>query len=177
MEPSVASQRTTGVGWAPSGPRAEDMSLQVSGVDHSGREALELHRSLVAIEQVHPACSGWVKAPSKLPRSHTLPPAQPGVLPKTQPSNTLPSGPPGHTQVLPELGLDSNLQQLVLKQDPTILTHEPGRGWESGWQGSWAPHCPRLPFPPLQNSLVEQFVGFWDGRTYVLGTWAGERKK
>lgn len=147
MEPSVASQRTTGVGWAPSGPRAEDMSLQVSGVDHSGREALELHRSLVAIEQVHPACSGWVKAPSKLPRSHTLPPAQPGVLPKTQPSNTLPSGPPGHTQVLPELGLDSNLQQLVLKQDPTILTHEPGRGVGVRMAGLLGAPLPPAPLP------------------------------
>lgn len=34
-----------------------------------------------------------------------------------------------------------------------------------------------LPFPFLQNSLVEQFIGFWDGRAYVLRTWAGETKK
>lgn len=61
-----ASQGPTGVGWALSGPRAEDMSLEVSRVDHSGREILELHGSLVAIEEIHAACSGWVRAPSKL---------------------------------------------------------------------------------------------------------------
>lgn len=47
-------------------PRAEDMILEVSGVDHGRREALELHRSLVAIEEIHSACSGWVRVPSKL---------------------------------------------------------------------------------------------------------------
>lgn len=42
------------------------MSLEVPRVDHGGQEALELHRSLVAIEEIHAACSGWVRAPSKL---------------------------------------------------------------------------------------------------------------
>ena len=38
------------------GPGREDMSLEVSRVDHSGREVLELHRGLVAIEEIHSAC-------------------------------------------------------------------------------------------------------------------------
>lgn len=32
------------------------MSLEVSRVNHSGREVLELHRGLVAIEEIHAAC-------------------------------------------------------------------------------------------------------------------------
>lgn len=80
------------------------LGLEVSRVDDGGREALELHRGLVAVEQVHAA------------------------------------------QVLPELGLDSDLQQLVLKQDPVVLAHE----------------------------LIQQFIGFRDGRADVLRTWAEE---
>lgn len=38
------------------GPGQEDMSLEVSRVDDSGREVLELYRGLVAIEEIHAAC-------------------------------------------------------------------------------------------------------------------------
>lgn len=55
--------RERGGGW---GTRAQDMSLEVPRVDHGGQEVLELHGSLVAIEEIHAACSGWVRAPSKL---------------------------------------------------------------------------------------------------------------
>lgn len=53
----------TGVGWD---TRTQDMSLEVPRVDHGGQEVLELHRSLVAIEEIHAPCSGWVRALSKL---------------------------------------------------------------------------------------------------------------
>lgn len=41
------------------GQTQEDMSLEVSRVDHSGREVLELHGGLVPIEEIHAACRGW----------------------------------------------------------------------------------------------------------------------
>ena len=112
------------------GPGRKDMSLEVAGVDDSGREVLELHRCLVAIEQIHAACAGWggagfhLRSFSLLSRYHP----SPGVTetPSPQPNHPAPST--RHTQVLPELGLDSNLQQLVLKQDPIVLAHEPGWG-------------------------------------------------
>lgn len=79
------------------------------------------------------------------------------------------SGPPGHTQVLPELRLDSDLQQLVLKQDPTVLTHEPRRGGGSQRGGPDHPSlcsppvptpCP--PHPELTYSAVHPLLE-WEG--------------
>lgn len=35
------------------------------------------------------------------------------------------------------------------------------------------PTCPRSPAHLSQNSLIQQFICFWNGRAYVLRTWAG----
>lgn len=70
----------------------EDMSLEVSRVDHRRREVLELHRGLVAIEEIHAACGvgrGQVPSgfPRPLPARPSLKPRPPGD-PKPQPHNT-----------------------------------------------------------------------------------------
>lgn len=84
------------------------------------------------------------------------------------------SGPPGHTQVLPELRFDSNLQQLVLKQDPTILTHEPRQG--GGSEDGRAPHHPSLrspPVPELTYSTVHPLLEWEDLCPQDLGWGTG----
>lgn len=118
------------------------MSLEVPRVDDGGREVLELYRGLVAEEEIHAACSdGERQAPSA------------PVLDPLEGPPTPPSQPPRHTQVLPELRLDSDLQQLVLKQDPVVLAHEPGGGG-GGVQlrvralRAWAPLLDPRPLTP-----------------------------
>lgn len=80
------------------------------------------------------------------------------VSPKSQP-HTAPSG---RTQVLPELRLDSNLQQLVLKQDPIVLAHEPGwgrRGAQDARGACLGPtQCsPPVPIPSLIFPMTHLF--------------------
>lgn len=69
------------------------MSLEVSRVDHSGREALELHGGLVSVEEIHAACGDGERRPPSAPTPH------PGEVSP----NPHPHRPPPHTQVLPEL--------------------------------------------------------------------------
>lgn len=91
------------------------------------------------------------------------------LIPSHQPSQVLPPTRPyrpvEHTQVLPELGLDSNLQQLVLKQDPVILAHKPrwdGEEFRMAWPRHLSCHpCPS--FLGLTYSAVHQLQG-WEGR-------------
>lgn len=156
-------------GWwarpAGSGRRAstKDMSLQVSWVDNGGREVLELHRRLVAVEEVHTACDGEGTGlhPGSSSAASTLPP-HPSPDPATlhaprfcRNSDLTPICSSWFSNRTP-LFLHTNLGGVVGAQDargPAPTTHP--QAWFA------------------RHSLVQQLIGFWDGRPDVLGAWAG----
>lgn len=146
-------------GYESGGPQDGPRSARSSG---TARKSCCHRRDTCGLQRVG---EGSIQAPVAIPRHQ---PSQGMLLttpPFQHPHST--SGPPGHTQVLPELRLDSDLQQLVLKQDPTVLTHKPRRG---GGSQKWRPPthlcapvptpCP--PRPELTYSTVHPLLE-WEG--------------
>lgn len=69
----------------------EDMSLEVSGMNDSGREVLELDRGLVAVEEIHAACGDGDRQGSiRIPMTPSLLATQ-AVTPTPQYPRTHPS--------------------------------------------------------------------------------------
>lgn len=69
----------------------EDMSLEVSRMDDSGREVLELDRGLVAVEEIHAACgNGDTQGSIRIPMTPSLLATQ-AVTPTPQSPRTHPS--------------------------------------------------------------------------------------
>lgn len=146
-------------------------------MDDSGREVLELHGCLVAIEEIHAACGGWGGAGLHLTSLTSSPDAtQTQVSPKphthTAPLRTHPSS----------AGTPTSLQSATVgsQKGPHCSCTRTwvGAAGSSGCQGrlsrpcSVLPTCPHSLPDPFHDSLIQQLIGFRDRRSDVLRTWA-----
>lgn len=102
-----------------------------------------------------------------------------GILPTTLPLPSTPIPLLGH-QNTPRFCRNSDLTPICSSwfSNKTPLFLHTNLGRVVGVRmGDCVPHLSCSPAHLSQNSLIQQFVCFWNGRAYVLRTWAGGERE